>query len=688
VPHSRVPSAATRAYATLLLAALLLATLLLAALVSPLSAQQVPPRDSSAQTIEPQVVRGARGATTVGGASAVIVRPDSARLAPAPTLGDLLRTIPLVLVRTNSRGEIELSVRGSESRQVGVALNGLPLSPGWDGRADPGLIPLTGISQVSYVRSTATVLGGPNTLGGMLDLSLDAAPAERREQQLSLGTDHTGARLASGGVAATRDLGHSQLSWRVGAGLRQRDGLVIAKGVVDPVAGAELRSNTDSRTADLFASLGWRSANGAAVSAMASGYDAMRGVAPELHLSAPRYWRYPEQSRRLLQVRTSLPRLHSALGTTEVEVGGGVLRGTTRIATFSDATYTTQSGSEAGEEQVNNARLALTQTFARGVQLKAAVTGNNILYDETLNAAAAAHYRQDLISAGVETSFILGTRTLVSGGVVLDQASSIAAGGRPPLATKALTGFRLGATHQLSATARLHASASKRGRFPALRELYSGAVNRFEPNPDLRPENLLATEAGVSFGDPTTQDGLSLQFIGFHHWLDDGIVRTNFGATNRFIRINRDETRTAGLETMLSWYGATPGRSLTLDLVAQQVRIRDAAAGGPTRKPEHMPDFRAMLDGTVPLGRGVIIGANLSHIGSQFCVNPNSGRDARLDAQTVSAITAHRSQPVHLAGFRSLRILAGVDNLTDAAVYEQCGLPRAGRTVRIGFGLH
>ena len=37
---------------------------------------------------------------------------------------------------------------------------------------------------------------------------------------------------------------------------------------------------------------------------------------------------------------------------------------------------------------------------------------------------------------------------------------------------------------------------SRRGRFPSLRELYSGALGRFEPNPDLRSETLLGAEAG------------------------------------------------------------------------------------------------------------------------------------------------------------------------------------------------
>ena len=666
-----------------------LSAVLIAVLPAAVGAQARPsaPRDTSAQRIEPQTIRGERTATVVGGASALVVSVDSARARVAPTLADLLRAVPMVLVRTNSRGEVELSVRGSESRQVGIMMNGLPLSPGWDGRADPSLVPLTAISRVTYVRSTATVLGGPNTLGGMIDLSFDPPGTDGLEPRLALGTDHTGARLASGTVAGARAREGSRLSWRLGGGLRQLDGLVRAHDVPDPSGEPSLRTNTDSRQYDFLGSTEWSGANGAAVQALVSGYAAQRGVGPELHVTAPRYWRYPEQSRRVAQLKATAPRLESRFGTTVVEVGGGVLSGDTRIETFSDGTYRTVSGTEAGREQVNSARFAVTQTLPRGATIGAAVTGNNVIYDETLGTAPASHYRQDLLSAGLEGRFLVGTRTLVSAGVVRDRGVTIDAGGRPPLAAKGLEGWRLGATHQLSARTRLHASASSRGRFPALRELYSGALNRFEPNPALRPERLLATEAGLSLGDPSRPDGASLQLTAFAHHLDDGIVRVRYGTTNRFQRVNRDETRSTGLEALAGWHGGPAGPSLTLDVVAQRVRIADALAGGAGRKPEHMPNFRAMLDGTLPVWGKVTLGANVSHVGTQFCVNPDSGDDVRLSGQTVTGFTAHRSWAIAGRGFRAMRLLAGVDNVTNAALYEQCGLPRAGRTLRLGVDL-
>lgn len=74
--------------------------------------------DSTVFRVPAIQVVATRPVTTVGGSSAIEVRVDSLSLPAAPMLEQVLREIPTLHVRTNSRGEAELSVRGSESRQV------------------------------------------------------------------------------------------------------------------------------------------------------------------------------------------------------------------------------------------------------------------------------------------------------------------------------------------------------------------------------------------------------------------------------------------------------------------------------------------------------------------------------------------------------------------------------------------
>ncbi len=640
------------------------------------------PRDTIAQRIEPQEILAARGQGVIGGAAAVRVRVDSARLGTSATLADLLRTLPTVNVRTNSRGEIELSVRGSESRQAALTLNGIPLSPGWDGRADAGLIPLSGITSLTFVRSTGSVLGGPNAIGGTVDLRIDA-PTRPFERSVSIGSDQTGAQLASVTAAGLQPRGRQGYThWSAGAGYRNLPGLVRADGVPDATPGAALRTNTDVRSRDLFAAGGWDAPSGAGVHALVSAYDAERGVAPELHLVAPRLWRYPAQSRVFTQVRAQAAPLTWAAGTTTLEASATYMSGLTRIETFTDNRYTTVNGRESGDERVRTLRATGKHLLHAGSELRSAFTVQDIRYDESLNGSAPLRHAQRLWSAGLEGQRVFGERTLLTAGVVVDQGATLESGEKLANPTRNMPGWRLGATTQLRTTVRLHGSASERGRFPALRELYSGSLARFEPNPALQPERLRALEGGISWGAVESGLGLGAQLVGFAHWLDDGIVRVGFPGTNRFIRVNRDRTESVGTEMTVSWRGAE-GAGVQLDVVGQRVLITDQLLGGSGRKPEHLPAVRIAMDATMPVRAGLMLGATVQHVGAQYCVNPETDRDVGLARQTVLGATAQRRWRFARGG-HGLRALLGLENVTNAALYEQCGLPRAGRTLRLG----
>src|SRR5690606_29180141 len=81
------------------------------------------------------IVRAPRPTTAVGGAVAIEADVDSLPLPPAPSMEELFRELPLMHVRTNSRGEAEITARGSESRQVAVLVDGVPITLAWDARA-------------------------------------------------------------------------------------------------------------------------------------------------------------------------------------------------------------------------------------------------------------------------------------------------------------------------------------------------------------------------------------------------------------------------------------------------------------------------------------------------------------------------------------------------------------------------
>ena len=642
-------------------------------------------RADSAQSVGAVTVQGRRAPLVVGGASAVVTSIDSLELPAAPVLDQVLRELPFILVRRNSRGEMELGMRGSDSRQVAVLLDGVPLTLGWDHRTDPSIIPLTGAQSITMVRGLSSLLHGPNVLGGVIEVGLaDGSSLAVRAPTLTLSGsfDHLGSRTlgVAGGLPLEQD---GRWTVRAGFGLRDRPGFALGRGIVDPGSDdADLRTNSDLSHVDGFASLRFATPGGAHVGASLSAYSAERGVPPELHVDEPRLWRYPEQSRTLAIINASTGRRDTPLGRGELQASIGFNDGHTEIESFESSAYDALAGTEIGDDRTLTARVVGDHSLGARSSIRAAATVADVHYDERIDTDPLQSYEQRLWSVGSEVTLPVTMLTQLTGGVVLDGSDTPESGDKPPLGTISAWGGRLGvATIAAGGELRLHASVSQRSRFPALRELYSGSLGRFEPNPDLRPERLLGIESGVT----TNQGGVDLQAVLFHHRLSGAIVRVPVG-DGKLRRENRDQLRSTGVELLAGW--SSRAISVTADLTAQHIRLHDPVAAGADRRPEHQPELRMGTDLTVALPLDLTGQAAIRYTGSQMCVHPDLEREVRLDSQLSGDVGASRSWTLRGAAhalLRTLRVSLMLDNVADAAVYDQCGLPQPGRTLRLGF---
>lgn len=640
-------------------------------------------RADSAQTVESVTVQAKRASFVVGGASAVVTNIDSLTLPGAPVLDEALREMPFILVRRNSRGEMELGMRGSDSRQVAVLVDGMPLTLGWDHRTDPSIIPLSGMRSITMVRGLASLLHGPNVLGGVIETSLaDGAAGAGLAPSLSLSgsVDHLGSRsfALAGGLPLDAA---GRWSARAGLGMRDRPGFALGGGITD-FAGddPDLRVNSDVSQLDGFASLNYATPAGASIGASLSAYTAERGVPPELHVEEPRFWRYPEQKRTLAIVHASTGQRDTPLGRGELRASVGMNDGRTEIESFASSAYDELDGTERGDDRTMMARVTGEHTLGAG-RISAAATMARVSYDERIDSDPLQQYQQRLWSVGSEVTMPVTSSTQITGGVVFDAANTPESGDKPPLGTISAWGGRMGvSTLAAGGSVRLHASVSQRSRFPALRELYSGALGRFESNPQLDPERLRGFEGGIT----TTQGNVDIQAVLFHHRLSGAIVRVPVG-DGKLRRENRDQIRSTGIELFGGW--ARDAIAVTADLTAQHIRLRDPA-DGESRRPEHQPQFRASSEVSFPLPLAVTGRVGGRYTGSQMCVHPDLEREVELDAQLSSDVGVSRSWSIGSAArslFRTLRLSLSLDNLANAAVYDQCGLPQPGRTLRVGF---
>lgn len=682
------------------------------------AAQVVPDtlRRDTVYRLESIAVRAVRPSTTVGGVSALEVRLDSVRFQPAPLLEHVLRELPLVQVRTNSRGQAQLAIRGAEERQIAVLLDGVPLTLGWDHRTDLSVIPLTAAQSVRLVRGMSSVLHGPNVLGGVVEIGMASVPGARPEPlSVSGGVDQRGGYSVGVLSGVAFDLDEARVVLRGGMGRHQRDGFPAPDHVpvVYPaLEGDALRVNSDLEHTDAFIAARYAHQSGAWVSASGSGFVAERGVPPELTESGPRLWRQPDASRFLGILAAGSGPMETGPGQAELNLNVGLDLGSNDIRSFlqptnpsdpgleADAFYETVDEAEVSDDRTVTVRLIGKQRVG-AVELRAAGTYGDVRHDEVVTVAMAsgspdrfpAEYRQRLWSVAGELDLPFDIARLgpftggrIGGGVAYDGADTPETGGTVEGRTMSEWGGRLGASVTTgSGKLLLHTAVSRRGRFPALREMYSTALGRFEPNPGLRPEILIAVEGGFT----SKLDRYDLQVVGFHQRLDDAIVRgaPPAGSTARFQRINRDRIRSIGLEVLA---GYSVGRfALESEFTIQDIEVIEP--GSPGVRAEYEPELIAGLGGTVPLFAGIEAVAEVEYLGSQYCSTPVPGAEdyEELDASTRADVQFARTFRLDrtIATFQRLGLELAFDNLTDAAIYDQCGLPQPGRTLRLQFRL-
>lgn len=644
-------------------------------------------------TVTGLTVQVTRTVVTAGGTAAVDLPLDSLTVVPAPTMEEVLRVMPLVQIRENSRGEAQPAIRGSEERQIAVLVDGVPLTYGWDNRTDMSIIPLTAARNVRLIRGLSSVLHGPNVLGGVIevDVSRDESPIVRPPPfTMQGGLDQTG----SGAVSATAGglLGEHWVL-RGGAGYRNRTAHPISQRLQLDAGDNEnlltddgtTRLNSDGRLADGFLTARYLSSGGSWLAMSGSGYVTERGVPPEVNEEDPRLWRYPEQSRFLGGVSGGTGDRSTPWGEGDLEASVGFDVQHFAIDEYNTPQYDQITGGETGDTRTLSLRLLGDHTVGKRGQFRSSFTFADVAHEEVLLPEdRQATYRQRLWSLAAEGDWAVGAtgNTSLSAGLAVDGADTPESGDKVPVGTLWDWGGRLGVSSLVAEGVLVHGAVSRRTRFPSLRELYSEALGRFLPNPGLGPESLLGGEVGVTLGS----GGGELQIVAFHHRIDDGIIRISLetpdGAKRQ--RVNQSRIRATGLEMLTS--GSVGWLDYTADLTIQDVTLlgeEDVEV-----EAEYQPNVfgKAGFGGYLPWD--LYWNAAGRVIGSQYCTTTTADLSAQLDASAAFDLGLRRVFPLgRMGGLSNVDVLAAVDNVADAGYYDQCGLPQPGRRFRVQFRL-
>lgn len=625
-----------------------------------------------------------RLATEEGGAARLVVPLDTLAPRVAASAEDVLRNTPLIRIRRNARGQAQPFLRGGDDRQVAVLVDGVPITLGYDHRADLSALPVSAARSLALTRGPAPLSFGPNVTLGAVEMDLGGAtrgaPPPPGLRFATVATVPAEFRI-EGQAGGRIGIGSRRLDVRGGGSFVDRRGLAVPAGAepspwLEGPDGLRLASDLRRRGGFLSARVGGPASGWLGVTALVT--DGERGVEPETHVDAPRFWRYPDESGRILLGSAGTPAFATPLGELAASVHAGLRTSDLLIEEYASADYDALDRTERWDDRTTTIRGLVELKPAPSAAIRLAGTASSTRHLEAVDLDPEQRYRQRLWSGSMEASWGMGSVELDLG-LALDAADTPATGDKPPLGRQESWGARAGVAWSKRPGLRFHAAAARRVRFPSLRELYAGPLSRFEPNPDLAPERLAAVEGGATW----TGGRGSLQVVAFHRDLGDGIVRVALPGSgpSRFQRQNLDLVRSTGVELLLD--GRLGLVDVRADGTLQRVRGSQDGVGRDV-------DYAPALAGSVAMGTAIPWGMRGEAVArwesEQTCRSPGTPGSAKFSSDPALDLEFRRG--FRRAGSPGLAMIEGIvrlDNVTDSVVLDQCGLPRPGRTLSVGI---
>ncbi len=621
-----------------------------------------------------------------------ITAPLSERAAPAETwntvpaarvhrsdarsAADVLRRAPGALVQTNSRGQTLVVLRNSGEREVTVFFDGAPLEIPWDHRIDLRLMPAAAVGRTEVARGPLSNRYGPNISGGAIFLEPPESPRERAATLRTEGGTAGHFRFeASASVSLTEEF-----SLLVAVERTEWSGEPLADALAFSQADDELRTNTDARRTSVLARAAWAVARIELTLSVLYG-GAVLGVAPEAHLDPTvervRFWRYPDT--------------HLAMVIAGMQTGGRGWAADTivwgqafdqTIDSFGSVRFNRLSQRQVDTDLSLGSRARLAGTFGEH-RLSISAYGTMSSHDElrvnAMDTAARSveeeRFVHALWSAGAD--YLLtgkGLRLRVGAGV--DGLEPLETADRPSAGGIRGWNASAGGRVDLTSTVFLRGAIGSRARLPTPRELYGTALDRFVLNDSLRAERTTSVEVGVTYAGPQAR----LELVPFASWTDDTLDQENVvidGTTFRR-RVNLDGSRVFGLEIiadvdLASWLHCA-GQLLISDV--RPVGMRE---GRITERPS-VQGFAELVigrDESFELATEVVARSESTSLAPE-------GQREVSGAGVFNVRAAYRISDPTLG---DLELYGRIDNIFNARLEPQLGLPEPGRWFRFGLAL-
>jgi len=420
------------------------------------------------------------------------------------SLADAMKQLPGVHLRTiGERNEKAIYVRGFDLKRVPLFLDGIPIYVPYDGYPDLGRFFVNDISAVVVSKGYSSVLYGPNTMGGAINM-ISRKPDERLEGRagISYGTGNT--------RRSYLNIGSRQNYWYLQAGsvYSAMDHIRIP----DPESGSATAIRDNSYENDTKASIkiGYTPnrqdeyAIGYSYQSGEKGNPTYLGAHPSMGM---RYWQWPEWNKTSVYFssRTSIRGHHQVQTRLYYDTFDNALY------SYDDGTYSTMDSPRSFRSYHNDfsfgGSIQYTYDAGRIGTLRGAAHYKQDVHRDQQNEGPRLRFADEIFSTAIEMNISLSGNSTLIGGMRVDKLQSIRAENYNEefdridrFADSSTLSYnpQAGIVYNLSDQGSIFATISRNTRLPSMRDRYSFRLGRTIPNPSLTEERATHYEIGYS----------------------------------------------------------------------------------------------------------------------------------------------------------------------------------------------
>ncbi|MCB1670543.1 MAG: TonB-dependent receptor [Gammaproteobacteria bacterium] len=454
-------------------------------------------------------VEGERGADWSTPFQATL-RAQDMRLFERNDVSSALSLLPGVTVQNvGARSEKLVYIRGFNSRQVPLFIDGVPVYVPYDGNFDLSRLLTFDVAEINVGKGFSSVLYGANTLGGSINV-VSRRPEEgfRAHLRSGLYLDDDKDNQSSNHLLT---LENASADWYVQGNLSwsEQDFFTLPDEFTPTaVEDGGRRDNSATEDMKLSLKLGYTPN---ATDEYALSYQRQEGEknTPPYAGSDPgfraRFWRWPEYDKESLYFIS-----RTALGEDEY-MRVRIYRDTfyNLLRSFDDENYTSQDRPYAFNSVYDDysygASVELGSTRFENHNLRAALQYKRDVHRENDVGAPVEKMEDALLSLGLEDTWNLSPDLSLITGLGWDRQQGKRADDLQgttllafPVATANAWNTQAALNYSIDENWSTHASISRRTRFPTMKDRYSYRLGTAIPNPGLDPEYAVNLEVGIN----------------------------------------------------------------------------------------------------------------------------------------------------------------------------------------------